>query len=180
MASRAAELLPAAEERSLEDYVDKAGLQERHRSGGSGGWRLLLSRLESLQKGLALLARAQGRHGNPRPWMWLGFGQPFFGRKVSKSLGRWGVKLAWPAWLDHGTSQAARSVDSRPLYGAKLDSLDVLQRVPGSRNLRIVTCDVSKVPLVDAALPVLKKERPEAEGFDRVVSVEMMENFVRK
>ena len=39
-----------------------------------------------------------------------------------------------------------------------------------------MTCDVSQVPLVDAAIPELKKERPQAEGFDRVVSVEMMEN----
>ena len=45
------------------------------------------------------------------------------------------------------------------------------------RNVRIVTCDVSQVPLVDAAIPVLKKERPGAEGLDQVVSVEMMETL---
>jgi cyclopropane-fatty-acyl-phospholipid synthase len=47
----------------------------------------------------------------------------------------------------------------------------------GLNNLRIVTCDVSKVHLADAALPVLKTERSMAEGFDRVVSVEMMEHM---
>lgn len=47
----------------------------------------------------------------------------------------------------------------------------------GLTNLRIATCDVSKVPLADVALPVLKVERPEAKGFDRVVSVEMMEHM---
>jgi len=44
-------------------------------------------------------------------------------------------------------------------------------------NLRICTCDVSKVPLSDVALPVLSAERPEARGFDRVVSIEMMEHM---
>jgi cyclopropane-fatty-acyl-phospholipid synthase len=47
----------------------------------------------------------------------------------------------------------------------------------GLTNLRIVTCDVSKVPLSEAALPVLLQERNDAEGFDRVVSIEMMEHM---
>jgi cyclopropane-fatty-acyl-phospholipid synthase len=47
----------------------------------------------------------------------------------------------------------------------------------GLQNLRIVTCDVSKVHLADAALPVLQAERAGSDGFDRVVSIEMMEHM---
>ena len=151
----------------------------------SAPWKTTWTRLACRSRGSTawsccacfLCAFAKGRHGHPRPWMWLGFGQPFLGRKVSESLGRGSVKLTWPAWLDHGTSQAARAIDSWHSSARRLRRSTVGFRVP-TRNLRIVTCDVSKVPLVDAALPVLKKERPQAEGFDRVVSVEMMESLV--
>jgi cyclopropane fatty-acyl-phospholipid synthase-like methyltransferase/predicted NAD/FAD-binding protein/DUF1365 family protein len=47
----------------------------------------------------------------------------------------------------------------------------------GLTNVRIVTCDVSKVPLTEMALPALRKERPDSQGFDRVVSIEMMEHM---
>ena len=69
---------------------------------------------------------------------------------------------------------------SYPVSSSRVHEDFVLCGFNHARNLRIVTCDVSQVPLVDAALPVLKKERPEAEGFDRVVSIEMMENLVLK
>jgi len=47
----------------------------------------------------------------------------------------------------------------------------------GLTNLRIVTCDASQTPLAEAALPVLKQVRPEADGFDRCISIEMMEHM---
>jgi cyclopropane-fatty-acyl-phospholipid synthase len=47
----------------------------------------------------------------------------------------------------------------------------------GLSNVRVVTCDVSKHPLREAAFDVLKTERPSATGFDRVVSVEMCEHM---
>jgi len=47
----------------------------------------------------------------------------------------------------------------------------------GLANVRIITCDVSQVALAKVALPELSKERPGAVGFDRVVSVEMMEHM---
>lgn len=47
----------------------------------------------------------------------------------------------------------------------------------GLANLHIVTCDVSKTALAEVALPMLQKARPEATGFDRVVSIEMMEHM---
>mmetsp|Transcript_14916 Transcript_14916/g.39632 ORF Transcript_14916/g.39632 Transcript_14916/m.39632 type:complete len:845 (+) Transcript_14916:70-2604(+) len=47
----------------------------------------------------------------------------------------------------------------------------------GLENVRVVTCDVSQTELSKAALPVLQAERPDAVGFDRVCSVEMMEHM---
>ncbi|CAE8629024.1 unnamed protein product [Polarella glacialis] len=47
----------------------------------------------------------------------------------------------------------------------------------GLKNVRIATCDVSKVKLSEVALPILKAERPDAKGFDRVSSIEMMEHM---
>mmetsp|Transcript_20376 Transcript_20376/g.47669 ORF Transcript_20376/g.47669 Transcript_20376/m.47669 type:complete len:854 (-) Transcript_20376:171-2732(-) len=47
----------------------------------------------------------------------------------------------------------------------------------GLENLRIVTCDVSQTPLAEAVLPVLREARPAAEGFDRVISIEMFEHM---
>jgi cyclopropane-fatty-acyl-phospholipid synthase len=44
-------------------------------------------------------------------------------------------------------------------------------------NVRIVTCDASQTPLSDMALPALHEARPEADGFDRCVSIEMMEHM---
>jgi len=122
LASRAAELLPAAEERSLEDYVDKAGLQD----------------------GMAILDLGCG-------W---GSASLFLAEKFRKAL---------VVGVSNSHGQRGWIMEQAKQRGLS--------------NLRIVTCDVSKVPLVDAALPVLKKERPQAEGFDRVVSVEMMEHM---
>jgi len=122
LACRAAELLPAAEERSLEDYVEKAGLQD----------------------GMAILDLGCG-------W---GSASLFLAAKFPKAL-------------IVGVSNS---------HGQRGWILEQAKQ-RGLSNLRIVTCDVSQVPLADAALPVLKKERPLAEGFDRVVSIEMMEHM---
>jgi cyclopropane-fatty-acyl-phospholipid synthase len=118
---RAAELLPAAEEAALEQYVERAGIEDGMALLDLGcGW------------GSASLFLAE-RH--PRALV-VG---------VSNSNGQ-------REWI------LARAKER------------------GLTNLRM-TCDVSKVVLSDAALPALAAERPDAVGFDRVVSVEMMEHM---
>jgi len=121
-AARAAELLPEAEEQSLEQYIGRAELEDGMAILDLGcGWGSnTLFMAERLPN--ALVVGVSNSHGQ-RGWI---------------------------------------------LEQAK-------QR--GLRNVRVVTCDVSQVPLAKAALPVLRAERSGAVGFDRVCSVEMMEHM---
>lgn len=120
--SKAAELLPKAEEVSLQQYVERAELEE----------------------GMAVLDLGCG-------W---GSASLFLAER-------------FPGSLIVGVSNS---------HGQREWILEQAKN-KGFKNLRIVTCDVSKVPLKDAALSVLKAERPGAKGFDRAVSVEMMEHM---
>eukprot|EP00931_Biecheleriopsis_adriatica_P069584 TRINITY_DN4340_c0_g1_i1.p1 TRINITY_DN4340_c0_g1~~TRINITY_DN4340_c0_g1_i1.p1 ORF type:complete len:888 (+),score=219.88 TRINITY_DN4340_c0_g1_i1:98-2761(+) len=119
---KAAELLPRAEEVSLQQYVERAEVED----------------------GMAILDLGCG-------W---GSASLFLAER-------------FPASLIVGVSNS---------HGQREWILEQAKQ-KGFKNLRIVTCDVSKKPLSDAALPVLKAERPDAKGFDRVVSVEMMEHM---
>jgi len=122
LASKAAELLPAAEERSLEQYVERAGLVD----------------------GMAVLDLGCG-------W---GSASLFLAERLPNSI-----------IVGVSNSHGQRGW--------------IMERAKerGLNNLQIVTCDVSEKPLAEAALPVLKKQRPDAVGFDRVISVEMMEHM---
>eukprot|EP00928_Gymnodinium_smaydae_P043269 TRINITY_DN2902_c0_g2_i2.p1 TRINITY_DN2902_c0_g2~~TRINITY_DN2902_c0_g2_i2.p1 ORF type:complete len:883 (-),score=202.46 TRINITY_DN2902_c0_g2_i2:277-2871(-) len=122
LSSQAADLLPEAEEVSLQQYVERAELED----------------------GMAVLDLGCG-------W---GSASLFLAEK-------------FPASLIVGVSNS---------HGQREWILNQAKE-RGFKNLRIVTCDVSKVPLSEAALPVLKAERPDAKGFDRAVSVEMMEHM---
>jgi cyclopropane-fatty-acyl-phospholipid synthase len=122
LAPRARELLPAAEETALEDYVTKAGIED----------------------GMAILDLGCG-------W---GSASLFLAAK-------------FPRALVVGVSNS---------HGQRGWILNVAKE-RGISNLRICTCDVSEAVLAEVALPVLAKERPEAKGFDRVVSIEMMEHM---
>jgi len=119
---KAGELLPAAETRSLEQYVERAQLED----------------------GMAILDLGCG-------W---GSASLFLAERLPKAL-IVGVSNS------HGQRQWI-------LGEAKKRGL---------ANVRIITCDVSQVALAKVALPELSKERPGAVGFDRVVSVEMMEHM---
>jgi len=121
LAGQAAELLPAAEERSLEQYVERAELQD----------------------GMSILD--------------LGCGWGSLSLFLAKRL---------PAALVVGVSNS---------HGQRAWILGEAEK-QGITNLRIVTCDVSKVPLADAALPALRAERP-GTSFDRALSVEMFEHM---
>mmetsp|Transcript_23863 Transcript_23863/g.68873 ORF Transcript_23863/g.68873 Transcript_23863/m.68873 type:complete len:785 (+) Transcript_23863:1189-3543(+) len=122
MRGRAGELLPAAEEQSLAQYVERAGIED----------------------GMAILDLGCG-------W---GSASLYLAERFPKAL-----------VVGVSNSNGQREWI---LARAKERSL---------ANVSVVTCDVSQVPLREAALPVLAARRPEAVGFDRVVSVEMMEHM---
>merc|ERR1712048_561294 len=119
---QASELLPAAEEASLDQYIERAELQD----------------------GMAILDLGCGWGSNTL----------FMAERL-------------PTALIVGVSNS---------HGQREWILKEAKR-RGLSNVRVVTCDVSKTPLREAAMTTLKNERPGAIGFDRVCSVEMCEHM---
>jgi len=127
LAPRAAELLPEAEDRSLAQIVERAGIED----------------------GMCVLD--------------LGCGWGSFSLYLAERM---------PSCLVVGVSNS---------HGQREHILGVA-RDRGLANLQIVTLDVSKAPLRELALKALAEARSERglaapEGFDRCVSVEMMEHM---
>lgn len=120
--ARAAELLPAAEVRALDEYVERAEIQD----------------------GMAILDLGCG-------W---GSASLFLAERFPKAI-------------VIGVSNS---------HGQKTWIMNQAEK-DGLKNVRIVTCDVSRVELRDTALEALHAVRPDAVGFDRAVSVEMMEHM---